>query len=144
MANLSDTFILEHLQTLAYFGENPEENFTDSRIPFGNIGFIKERFWKESPNYREPGKYRRSHPGLSLSSNTALIAFGSSNVDNYDRKDPNYFFINPDECAISKRRMRFDLSTTIQGTCRMIDKTDKDYEPICEKKMQELRDAGYR
>ncbi len=144
MANLSDTFILEHLQSLAYFGENSNEDFTERRIPFGNIGFIKERFWKESPNYREPRKPRRSHPGLSLSSNTALLAFGSSNVDNYDRYDPNYFFVNPDECPISKRRMRFDFATTIQGTRRMLDKTEKDYEPLCEKKMQELKDAGYK
>lgn len=144
MANLSDSFILIHLQSLAHCDENLEEDFIEERIPFGNIGFIKEKFWKRSPNYRTPRKYRRSHPGLSISSQTALLAFGSSNVDNYDHNDKNYFFVNPEDCQISKRRMRFDFSTTIQGTYEMIDKTDKDYEPICEKKMQELRDAGYR
>ena len=138
----TDLLLLKSLETLANLDSN--NNFFESMIPFGNIAFIKEKFWKLSPQYIKPGEKRSSHPGLSISSDKNIVIFGSSQLSNRNPKSKNYFFVNHDECAILSRNVVFIFDTQIPATIDMIDIKKTYYEPLCEKKMKELKDAGYK
>ena len=141
----TDLLLLKSLETLAALGSSdcqPDTDIYGAKIPFGNIAFIKERFWKLSVNYIEPGEKRSSHPGLSISPDDNIIIFGSSQRDNRDPNDKNYFFVDKDECSILSKNMVFIFDTRIPATREMIDTTKGTYfEPLCEKKIKELKDA---
>ena len=145
-----DRLLLESLETLANIesddcqANNGSNEFLNAKIPFGNIAFIKERFWRLSVKYIEPLEKRTSHPGLSISSNENIVIFGSSQLDNRDPNNKNYFFVNKDECPILTKNMVFIFDTQIPATKNMIDRTKTYYEPLCEEKMKELKDEGYR
>ena len=144
----TDLLLLKSLETLANLEStdcHPDGIFYGSKIPFGNIAFIKERFWKLSTNYIEPGDKRGSHPGLSISSDNNIVIFGSSQLSNRNPKSSNYFFVHRNECAILSKNMVFIFDTQIPATTDMIDtKKTTYYEPLCDQKMKELKDAGYK
>ena len=139
-----DLLLLKSLEVLANPGSIDcylSDGLLSKKIPFGNIAFIKERFWRQSVNYIEPGEKRASHPGLSISSNEDIVIFGSSQLDNRDPNNKNYFFVNKDQCPILNRNMVFIFDTRIPAITDMIDTTkDTFYEPLCEKKMKELEE----
>ena len=139
-----DVLLISNLETLACLEDNESElqnNGFKQRIPFGNIAFIKEKFWKLGEKYLEPHNKRSSHPGLSVSTKDDKVVFGSSQTDN--RFGPNFFSVKPTECPILTKEVVFILDTYIYATISMIDYKKTSYEPLCEEKMKELRNAGY-
>ena len=141
--NITDDYLLASLATLANIDScnAPLEVVLDYNIPFGNIAFIKEKFWKLGNKYKESREKRGSHPGLSISENGNKIAFGSSQLNNRDRKDKNNFFVNKDECEIINKNMVFLLNTHIPTAFDMIDKRKTLYSELCPQKMKELKDV---
>lgn len=142
-----DALLLSTLETLSYLESNECEcniNFLETKIPFGNIAFINENFWKLSSNYKASSHKRKSHPGLSISSKENKVIFGSSQLSNRKRNYKKYFFVNHNDCSIINKDMVFVFDTQIPATINMIDTNKSYYEPLCEKKMKELKDAGYK
>ncbi len=142
--NLTDDYLLASLATLANIDSCNAtfEVVLDYNIPFGNIAFIKEKFWKLGYKYKESKEKRGSHPGLSISEAGDRVAFGSSQLSNRDKKDKNNFFVNQDECEIIKKNMVFLLNTYIPTSFDMIDKSKgTSYSELCPTKIKELRDV---
>lgn len=143
---LDDAFLLSQLEALAFCEENKDIDLFRP-IPYGNIAFIWEKFWKKGDNYRaqnEHNKKRKSHPGLSVSSKSNQLVFGSSKIKNRDRTDSNLFFVKEKDCQILKKDVVFILDTWINGDISMIDQSQTLYAPISEEKQKELRNAGYK
>ena len=140
---IDDALLLASLEALALpdSASSPEEVSICYKIPFGNIAFIKEKFWKLGERYKESKEKRCSHPGLSISEDGDLIAFGSSQLENRDPKDKNHFFVDKNDCPILTKRMVFLLNTTIPATVNMIDSRKTSYEKLCPKKMMELKNV---
>ena len=138
-----DALLLSNLETLSYLESNNEVILND-KIPFGNIAFIYENFWKLSPNYKASSQKRKSHPGLSISSKESLVIFGSSQLSNRDPNNKNYFFVGHDDCSIISKDMVFIFDTQIPATISMIDRNKTHYSPLSKEKMEELKDAGYQ
>ena len=136
-----DAILLSSLETLSLLESNNNVECLEAKIPFGNIAFIKEKFWKLGAGYKESAVTRKSHPGLSISENGNKIAFGSSQLNNRDRNDKNYFFVNKNECEIISKNMVFLLDTCIPTAFNMIDKRKTLYSELCPKKMKELKDV---
>ena len=142
-----DTLLISSLSTLSECEGIDIENIINSKsqkIPFGNVAFIKEKYWRNSLSYKESASKRKSHPGLSISSESNLVIFGSSQLRNRDKNNKNYFFVNHNECPILNKNVVFVFDTFISATINMIDITKTYYEPLCERKMKELKNAGYR
>ncbi len=139
-----DALLLANLQSLAYpdSTSSDEDDSIILNIPFGNIAFIKESFWKLGENYIESKEKRGSHPGLSIYETNGLVAFGSSQLDNRDRNDKNNFFVDKNQCGILSKNMVFLLNTCIPATIDMIDsRKDFYYEKLCPSKFTELRNV---
>lgn len=140
---INDDFLAASLYSLYCCDEN-KNDLLPLPIPFGNIAFIKERFWKFSGKYREPASKRSSHPGLSLSSKNCLLAFGTSKTTNRERNRKDYFLVYPSDCPILKKQCLFITSIIIPGDQTMIDRSKTSYEPLSDSKLQELKNAGFR
>ena len=142
-----------------YLESQPKE--FSLNIPFGNVAFIYEKYWENSRNYipsktQNDKKYReylnkkdnktinfakrRSHPGLSLSSEVSTLAFGTSQLDYRDKSDKNLFFVNRNQCEILSRDMLFLLNVRIPGNITMIDDSQTGFAKICDEKLKELEE----
>ena len=159
--------LTKELETLAACGDfiesQPKEDF-NLNIPFGCVSFILEKHWETSKDYI-PSKTanhkisqeylnkkdkniinfakRKSHPGLSLSSDVPMLAFGTSQLNYRDKDDKNLFFVNKDQCQILSTDMLFLLNVRIPGNITMIDDSQTGYSKICDEKLKELEERKY-
>ena len=142
-----------------YLESRPKE--FNLNIPFGNVAFIYEKYWETSENYipsktpnhkikQEASNFkdkkiinfakRKSHPGLSLSSEVPILAFGTSQLNYRDKNDKNLFFVNLNQCEILSKDMLFLLNVRIPANITMIDDSQTGFAKICDEKLKELEE----
>ena len=104
--NQIDLLVMNSLAGLAHGFDKPatcsDETVDCSLvIPFGEVAFFKERAWKPSNWYRRARDVsRQAHPGLSLSSKTRQVAFGTSSLKGKDLSDPANFLVQQHDCKL--------------------------------------------
>ena len=111
-------------------------------IPFANIAFIKEKYWRNNPDYIKSVENRSSHPCLSIDSINGKVIFGTSKTDNRNPED--VIFISKKDCQIIDRDMVFLKKFWIYANINMIDYSKTYYAPVSDKVKMELENAGYR
>lgn len=157
--------LTKELETLAACGDfiesQPKEDF-NLNIPFGCVSFILEKYWETAENYipstrpnhkicrqdylKSKDKIdknlakRKSHPGLSLSSEVPCLAFGTSQLNYRDKDDKNLFFVDKDQCPILSKNMLFLFKVRLPGNITMIDYSQTGYAKICDEKLKELEE----
>ena len=151
---------LEAMAVCDEYLENQPQEF-NLNIPFGNVAFIYEKYWETSENYipsKTPNHKicqetsnnkdkkiinfakRKSHPGLSLSSEVPMLAFGTSQLNYRDKNDKNLFFVNRNQCEILSKNMLFLLNVRIPANITMIDDSQTGFAKICDEKLKELKE----
>lgn len=151
---------LEAMAACDGYIESQPQDF-NLNIPFGGVAFILEKYWETSKDYipsktanrkvcqdfsnKKDNKVinfakRKSHPGLSLSNEVPMLAFGTSQLNYRDENDKNLFFVNKNQCSILSKDMLFLLNVRIPGNITMIDDSQTGFAKICDEKLKELEE----
>ena len=130
------------LRQLSESIDNINSDTINLSIPFANIAFIKEKFWKTNPNYARSDEKRNSHPCLSISSSNNKVIFGTSKVKNRNPKD--VISVSKKDCEIINQNMIFLKDFWIYADICMIDTSKSEYAPVSDRIKMELENAGYR
>jgi hypothetical protein len=109
-------------------------------LPLGCVAFFKESAWSSARFYKRHKKKRLAHPGLSLSSNSLRVAFGTSQMGERDFSSNKVFLLKSEDCRILKKDAVFLLNNTLELSVFDVDCRLDDFAEISAEAMKRLEE----